>query len=129
MDPRVLSVGPMAVRTILLLSVFSAFLWADVNGPDPGLSGIPGEVGTCANCHASGANSIDTKGGSVRLTLPKGNSYIPGEVQRWVITVTDSSARRWGFQTAARKATANSTLAGGFKSIDSNTQVICSNTS
>ena len=85
--------------------------------------------GACANCHASGASSVNTKGGSVNLALPKGNSYIPGEVQHWVITITDSSARRWGFQTAARKAAATSTAAGGFKSSDSNTQVICSNTS
>ena len=45
-----------------------------------------------------------------------------------IVTITDSSARRWGFQAAARKAGATSTLAGGFKSTDSNTQVICSNT-
>src|SRR5438552_11114519 len=105
----------MIVRTILLFC-WAALMFADVNGPDPGVSGIPGEAGTCANCHASGTSSINTKGGSVSLTLPKGTNYVPGEVQHWIVTIADSSARRWGFQAAARKATATSTLAGGFKS-------------
>lgn len=119
----------MIVRTFLLFFIFSGFLYADANGPGPGLSGLPGEAGTCTNCHGSGASSINTKGGSVSLTLPKGQTYVPGEVQHWIVTISDSSARRWGFQAAARKATATSTIAGAFKATDSNTQVICSNTS
>jgi uncharacterized protein (TIGR03437 family) len=123
------AVRRMIARTLLLLSVFSVGLYADASGPDPGLSGVPGEVGNCTNCHGAGASSVNKNGGSVSIAFPKGQSYIPGEVQHWIVTVTDSSARRWGFQAAARKASATSTLAGGFKSSDANTQVICSNTS
>ena len=122
------SKGRMIARSLLLLSFFALAMYADVNGPDPGLSGIPGEAGTCANCHASGVSSVNTKGGSVSITFPKASTYVPGEVQHWIVTVTDSTARRWGFQAAARKSTSTTTFAGGFKSTDSNTQVICSNT-
>src|SRR5262249_50827493 len=111
---------------IILLSCAAArLLHADANGPDPGLAGVPNEVGNCTNCHASGASSVNTKGGSVALPLPKGNTYVPGEVQHWIVTITDSSARRWGYQAAARKASSTSAAAGGFKATDSNSQVIC----
>jgi uncharacterized protein (TIGR03437 family) len=46
-----------------------------------------------------------------------------------VVTVADPSARRWGFELAARQASSTSTAAGGFKSTDANTRVICSNSS
>jgi len=102
-------------------------LLADANGPDPGLSGVPGEAGTCTQCHGTG--SANTNGGSVSINFGGSNTYVPSVVQHWIVTVTDGSARRWGFQATARVASATSTLAGGFKSTDSNTQVICSNSS
>jgi uncharacterized protein (TIGR03437 family) len=114
----------------LLAGSLGAFmLRAEVNGPDPGLAGVPNEAGNCSNCHGGGSSSVNTKGGSVSVAFPKGNTYAPGEVQRWVVTVTDSSARRWGYQLAARRASSTSTMAGGFKTPDSNSQVVCSDTS
>lgn len=114
-----------------IISLFALIVpvgaWADAAGPNPGLSGVPGEAGTCASCHASGASSINTKGGNVSINFGGSNTYVPGVVQHWIVTVTDSTARRWGFQAAARKASSTSTVAGGFKATDSNTQVICSN--
>jgi uncharacterized protein (TIGR03437 family) len=115
-------------KAATLLAAIPALIYASASGPDPGLAGVPNEAGTCAACHGSGTNSINTKGGSVTVTLPNGNSYVPGQVQHLVVTVADPTARRWGFQLTARVASSTSTEAGGFKSTDSNTQVICSNT-
>jgi uncharacterized protein (TIGR03437 family) len=116
------------VKTLLMGSAAALLLHADANGPEPGLAGVPNEVGTCANCHASGASSINTKGGKVSIAFPNGNTYVPGEVQHWIVTVTDSSARRWGYQATARRAAGTSTVAGGFKASNSFSQVICSDT-
>ncbi len=115
-------------KFLLLLSLtLPAALYADATGPDPGVAGVPGEVGTCANCHGGGAKSVNTNGGSVKITMPA-NTYIPGEVQQWIVTVTDATAHRWGFEATARKTSDPTTPAGGFTSTDTNTQVICSDT-
>jgi uncharacterized protein (TIGR03437 family) len=118
-----------AIKALILFSTIPVLIYADATGADPGLAGVPGEAGTCAACHASGTSSINTKGGSVAVSLPNGSTYSPGQVQHLVVTITDSSARRWGFQMAARLSNSTSTLAGGFKATDSNTRVICSNSS
>ena len=115
-------------RILLLGSAAAWLLHADSNGPDPGLSGVPNEAGTCTNCHGSGSSSINKNGGSVSIAFPNGNSYVPGEVQHWIVTVTDPSARRWGYQAAARVSSNTSTVAGGFKTSNSYSQVICSDT-
>jgi hypothetical protein len=69
-----------AALAVVLLSI-PAVIYADANGPDPGYSGVPGELGTCASCHASGASSVNTKGGSVSIAFPNGLTYIPGQKQ------------------------------------------------
>ena len=115
-------------KVVTLLAAIPVLIYANASGPDPGLAGVPNEAGTCAVCHGSGTSSINTKGGSVTVTLPNGNTYVPGQVHHLVVTVADPTARRWGFQLTARVAANTSTQAGGFKSTDSNTQVICSNT-
>lgn len=109
-----------------ILIAVPLMLWADSTGPDPGLAGVPGEAGTCANCHGSGSSSINTNGGSVTIAFPNGLTYTPGQKQHWVVTIADPSAKRWGFELAARQSSSTSTVAGGFLSTDSNTQVICS---
>src|SRR5215471_2345764 len=91
-----------AIKAFVLFATIPILIYADATGADPGLAGVPGEPGTCAVCHGSGTSSINTKGGSVAVTLPNGNAYSPGQVQHLVVTITDSSARRWGFQLAAR---------------------------
>ena len=112
---------------IALLAVFlaPAFLYANASGPDPGLAGVPGEAGTCAACHGNG--KVNSNGGSVAINFGGSNTYVPSVVQHWIVTVTDASAKRWGFEAAARPASSTSTSAGGFKSTDANTQVICAN--
>jgi uncharacterized protein (TIGR03437 family) len=115
-------------KAATFLAVLPALILANSSGPDPGLAGVPNEQGTCAACHGSGNSSVNTKGGSVTVTLPNGNHYVPGQVQHLVVTVADPTARRWGFELTARVASNTATQAGGFKSTDSNTQVLCTST-
>jgi uncharacterized protein (TIGR03437 family) len=114
-------------KTVTLLAAIPALIYGNSSGPDPGLAGVLNEQGTCAACHGSGTSAINTKGGSVTVNLPNGNTYVPGQVQHLVVTVADPTARRWGFELTARVAGSMSTQAGGFKSTDSNTQVLCTN--
>lgn len=111
----------------ILLGLSSGLAYADATGPDPGLAGVPGEAGTCTNCHGSGPTSINKNGGTLSLSTGTSSSYTPGELQHWILTIADPTAKRWGFQAAARQSNATNALAGGFLSTDSNTQVICSN--
>jgi uncharacterized protein (TIGR03437 family) len=117
--------GKILLGTLLLGAVTALSLHAYSSGPDPGLAGVPNELGTCAACHGRG---ISTSGGSVSITFPNGNTYVPGEVQHWIVTIADSSARRWGYQAAVRKSSSTSTSAGGFNATDSYSQVVCSAT-
>jgi uncharacterized protein (TIGR03437 family) len=114
---------------LAVLAAVPVILLADATGPNPGYAGVPGELGTCAACHGSGASSVNTKGGSVSVAFPNGLTYTPGQKQHWVVTVADPTARRWGFEATARTAAGNSTQAGSFKSTDTLTQVLCSTTS
>src|SRR5262245_2761045 len=118
----------MEHQAVLIVCAFSTLVYANSGGPDPGYAGVPNEAGNCSTCHGSTA-SVNTNGGSVVVNFPKGQTYVPGEVQRWIVTVTDSSARRWGFQASARRSASTGTVAGGFKAADSNTQVLCADTS
>src|SRR5258706_10207518 len=110
----------------LVLIALPILALADADGPEPGLAGVPGEQGNCTVCHGSGTSSVNKGGGSVQIAFPNGTTYVPGQVQKWIVTIADSSAKRWGFQAAARRASSTSTVAGGFIATDGNTQVMCS---
>ncbi len=114
------------MKALLFLIAIPFLLYANSSGPDPGYSGVPGENGTCAACHGTGASSVNTKGGSVTINFGGSQTYVPGQVQHWIVTIVDSSAKRWGFQATARETSATGTTAGGFTPTDSNTQVLCS---
>jgi uncharacterized protein (TIGR03437 family) len=109
-----------------VVAAIPALIYANASGPDPGLAGVPGEGGTCAACH--GNRTTNTQGGSVKVAFDNGTMYAPGQVQHLVVTVADPTARRWGFELTARLANSTSTQAGGFKSTDSTTQVLCTST-
>ncbi len=106
----------------VVLSVLPVLIYAYSGGPDPRKTGAPGD-GLCTECHGNGVN---TGSGKVEIAFPAGLTYTPGVKQRLTVTVTDSSARRWGFQLTARLAS-NDTKgqAGTFSSTDASTQVIC----
>jgi len=100
--------------------VLPLLLLAYVQGPDAGVSGVPGET-TCASCHSGSSGS-----GSVAVTFPGSLTYSPGTSQHLVVTVIDSAQRRWGFQLTARLSSSNATQAGTFTpGSDGFTQLVC----
>jgi uncharacterized protein (TIGR03437 family) len=119
-----LIIGKIAVVLIAIPMI----LWAVEYGPEPGHSGVPGELGTCATsgCHTGTANS-PSNNGSVTVAFPGGLSYAPGVKQHLVVTISDTAAtqRAWGFQLTARPSSSSSTLAGSFASTDANTTLMC----
>jgi uncharacterized protein (TIGR03437 family) len=124
---RKLIIGKAAV----VLAVVPILLWAYEYGPNPGYCGVPNENGgaTCANsgCHTGTANNPANKG-SVMVTFPNGNAYVPGVKQHITVTIADPAPSQvaWGFQLTARPAGNAATMAGSFTPIDANTQIMCS---
>jgi uncharacterized protein (TIGR03437 family) len=109
---------------LALAILFPGLIFANSAGAPPGSSGAPGE-GTCA---ASGCHSIQTGTGSLAASFGTTLTYVPGVPQQITVTITDPTARRWGFQATAR-ATSNprAIQAGDFEPVDTNTQVLCDN--
>jgi uncharacterized protein (TIGR03437 family) len=111
------------ILNIPLLVVFAPLMmFAHAGGPDAALSGVPGES-TCASCHGGGSGT-----GSVSVTFPNGATYTPGATQHLTVTVSDSKARRWGFQLTARQSSSSTAQAGTFTPTDGNTQIVCTQT-
>lgn len=103
-----------------LLVLVPASLFGYGSGPDPGYAGVPGEA-SCTSCHGSGTGT-----GSVSLTFPGGSTYTPGVTQHLIVTVADSTQRRWGFQLSARLSSSSSSQAGSFTpGSDGYTQLTC----
>ncbi len=97
-------------------------IYAYAEGPDAGYAGVPGELGTCTQCH-TGPNGT----GSVKVAFPNGLTYTPGTPQQLVVTVADPVQRRWGFELTARPSSSSSTMAGSFTpGSDGFTQLVCS---
>ena len=106
-----------------LTALTPILLYSYAQGPDAGVSGVPGEV-TCTSCHSSTSGS-----GKVAVTFPGGLTYTPGVAQHLVVTITDSSQRRWGFQLTARQANNSKAMAGAFTpGSDGFTQLACTQT-
>src|ERR1035438_2560424 len=111
---------PIAVLLPVGLAFFASNLFGYSTGPDVGYSGVPNE-GTCSDCHSGGKGS-----GSVTVTFPGSLTYTPGALQHLVVTVADSSQRRWGFQVTARQSSSSTTQAGAFTTgSDGYTQLVC----
>src|SRR5689334_8939895 len=115
-------------KTAVIFSAIPIILWAHEYGPDAGYSGVPKELGTCAQagCHAGTTNDPANKG-SISVTFPNGQSYTPGSKQHLVVTISDpaTTQRAWGFQLTARVTSSTATMAGSFASSDGNTTVMC----
>jgi uncharacterized protein (TIGR03437 family) len=116
-------------KTGVILGAIPLVIWAYEYGPDPGVCGVPGENGTCAQsgCH-SGATNDPAHKGSVTVAFPNGLTYTPGVTQHLTVTISDPAGTQqaWGFQLTARSALTPSTMAGTFVPTDSNTQIMCS---
>jgi uncharacterized protein (TIGR03437 family) len=107
-------------KTAAIVGAIPILLYAHSAGPDPGYSGVPGE-GNCTSCHTG---TLNPGGGSAAVSFTGGTTYTPGVSQHLVVTVTDATAKRWGFQLTAR--TAGNVQAGTFTpGADGYTQVMC----
>jgi uncharacterized protein (TIGR03437 family) len=112
-----------AAKVAVVMGAIPLLLWAHSAGPDSGKAGVPGET-NCnqSQCHVGTA--VNGGGGSVKVSFTSG-SYIPGVKQHLVVTISDPTARVWGFQLTARPASDPKTMAGAFKSTDKYTGVVC----
>lgn len=110
-------------KVAVILGAIPMLLWAHSSGPVSGKSGVPGES-TCnqAQCHVGTA--INGGGGSVKIAVP-GGYYTPGVKEHLVVTISDPTARIWGFQLTARPSSDSRTMAGSFTSTDRFTAVVC----
>ena len=100
-------------------------LYAYAEGPPPGLSGVPGEYGTCTYCHSPGGGGS----GSVKVSFPNGLTYAAGVTQHLTVTVSDPVQQRWGFQLTARQSSNSTAQAGSFTpGSDGYTQTVCADT-
>jgi uncharacterized protein (TIGR03437 family) len=119
----------LIAKIAVVTAAIPFILWAYEYGPDPGYCGVPGENPSCiaAGCHTGTANSSANKG-SVTVSFPGGQNYIPGVKQHLKVIIADpaSTQAAWGFQLTARTSGSASTMAGGFAFTDANTLLMCS---
>lgn len=112
-----------AAKVAVILCAFPLLLWALSGGPQSGKAGVPGESNcTEAQCHVG--TKLNEGGGSVKVSFP-GGFYAPGVKQHLVVTISDPTARNWGFQLTARPFSDPTTQAGSFTSTDAFTAVVC----
>lgn len=112
-----------AAKVAVVMGAIPLLLWAHSAGPDSGKAGVPGET-NCnqSQCHVGTA--VNGGGGSVKVNFP-GGFYTPGVKQHLVVTISDPTARVWGFQLTARPSNDPKTMAGSFTSTDRFTGVVC----
>lgn len=111
----------LAAKVVTVLSVIPAAIFANSGGALPRHTGAPGDQ-TCNECHTGAASPP----GRVEIVYSGGANYVPGERGRFTVTITDSGARRFGFQASARLVSnlANG-QAGTLASAGPQTQVLC----
>jgi uncharacterized protein (TIGR03437 family) len=111
------------VSQTLLAAVFAAAIaHAHSAGTTQSSSGVPGE-GDCTACHTVGP--IGT-GGVAAVFSDKTGTYQAGVSQHMTVTITDSTAKRWGFQLTARLQSNQQLQAGSFNP-GTDSQLFCTN--
>ena len=111
----------------LLLAAIPITAQAYEYGPDPRYTGAPGDNKTAcisSGCHVGTVNSGT---GSVKVILPNGTTYTPGQAMTVSVQVTDATKVKYGFELTARLASNTSEgQAGDFTTgVDGFTQVKC----
>ena len=113
----------------VVMGAFAIVLWAYEYGPNPGVCGVPGEAGTCAQsqCHSGTTNDPAHKG-SLAISFPNGLTYVPGVTQHLTVTISDPAPTQvaWGFEATARQSSNPATMTGTFSPSDQYTQIMCS---
>jgi hypothetical protein len=107
----------LQVAVVLLFASIVAFASAD--GPEPGYTNAPNDLGNCTACHDK--HLVDTGTGSVRINgLP--NVYEPGQTYYFTITTAQANRVRFGFQLTTIDQLGK--RAGTVASVDGYTQVL-----
>jgi uncharacterized protein (TIGR03437 family) len=113
----------------VVMGAFAVVLWAYEYGPNPGVCGVPGELGTCtqSQCH-SGTTNNPANRGSLAIKFPNGLTYVPGVQQHLTVTISDPAPTQvaWGFEVTARQSSNPATMTGTFSPSDQYTQIMCS---
>lgn len=104
----------------------AAAAWAFPFGPPNGVTIAPGDRPgvSCTQCHVGSA--LNGGGGSVRLALPNGLTYTPGQPQNIQVIVNDSIAAIYGFEMTARLESGPNTQQAGSFTAGPNQKVVCS---
>src|ERR1035437_2550187 len=111
-------------KVTVIMAAIPVLLWAWSAGPPAGKAGVPGESNcTEAQCHVGTA--LNGGGGSVKVTFPGASTYAPGVKQHLVVTISDPTAKNWGFQLTARPSNDPKTQSASFASTAMFTAVVC----
>lgn len=108
-------------RAVLaVIALATPHLMGYASGPDPRLSGAPGEA-DCSSCHGGGKFKA-----SVQISFSgDGASYAPGVKQTITVSFANGDARVYGFELSAR-ISGTTTQAGDFVTpAPSGIQVLC----
>src|ERR1700683_927280 len=113
--------------SLVFVAIAPIVLYAYEYGPDPGYSAAPGDNPTAciaSGCHVGTPNSGK---GSVKIVASGGTTYVPGQTQTIMVTITDSTERKYGFQLSARVDSSPKTTAAGLliPGTDGLTQTLC----
>src|ERR1700687_6107700 len=73
-------------RFAVVACISPILIYAYAEGPIPRLTGAPGDLGDCTQCHTGIANSGR---GNVKVTFPNGLIYTPGIRQHLTVVVSD----------------------------------------
>ena len=87
----------MVAKCVTVLSIIPVAILANITGPPPGVSGVPGES-TCAECHSGQVNTT-----GLAIEAAGGMTYTPGTTQRIKVTINaNPAAARYGPRPAGR---------------------------
>lgn len=86
-----------------------AAIWAESGGAPQLTAGAPPDGGMCTDCHGGVANSGS---GKLQVSLVDAATWTPGQQVKLRVTLSDPSARRWGFNLTARKSADPGVTAG-----------------
>ncbi|HWN99416.1 MAG TPA: choice-of-anchor V domain-containing protein [Blastocatellia bacterium] len=97
----------------------SIVAYASADGPEPGYTNAPNDLGNCTACHDK--HLVDTGTGNVRINgLPA--VYQPGQTYTFTVTTSQANRIRFGFQLTALDML--SKRAGTLATMDGNTQLL-----
>jgi uncharacterized protein (TIGR03437 family) len=102
----------------------AAILFAYAGGPDVRKTGAPGDT-TCSQSSCHLGTAVNGGGGNVSVTFSSGTTYTLGQKITVTVKITDSVAKRYGFQASARPASEPRNTQAGTFTPGAQQQVLC----